>query len=231
MTEKRLICTRADDGIKEMCELTHPLLKAYAKQCGADFKVLDHESPCQVGDGKHHYRIMILGELLGEYDRICHIDSDIIPNKDIPNIFEVVQEDCIGSVLEDVGSRKAARRSVIAEIQNKFGIINWKSSYINTGVFVVSKKHRNIFQDINGEYWSGFGHDDAHLGFNIKKFGYRLVCLWEKYNFMTMFAEPWNGSPSRFDSYFIHYAGQGIFDPKYRTKLENMKADRKAIYG
>ena len=28
---KRLIATRADDGIKEMCELTHPVLKQDVK--------------------------------------------------------------------------------------------------------------------------------------------------------------------------------------------------------
>jgi hypothetical protein len=35
---------------------------------------------------------------------------------------------------------------------------------------------------------------------------------------MTMFSESWNKSPSRFNSFFIHYAGYGIFEDKFIVK-------------
>jgi hypothetical protein len=44
-----------------------------------------------------------------------------------------------------------------------------------------------------------------------------------------MFSEFCNGSPSRFDSYNIHYAGAGIFDGG-GPRLEQMKRDYKVIY-
>lgn len=226
---KRLICTRADSNISEMCELTHPLLKKYAKQCNADFLVLDHETDCLVGDGRYHYRIMALGELLDQYDTIAHIDSDVIINKDIPDIFDVAGGE-IASIYEDVGSRQLVRSDIIVDIQNQFGLIDWTSGYINTGVFVVSKKHKDIFQKINGEYWVGFGFDDVHLGYNINKLGHKVKELDRRYNWMTMFSEPWNGGKSRFNAYMIHYAGQGIFDRRFETKLENMKYDFEVIY-
>ena len=48
---------------------------------------------------------------------------------------------------------------------------------------------------------------------------------------MTMFSEPWNGSPDRFDSHIIHYAGQGIFDTgEASDKLEQAKLDYKRLY-
>jgi len=226
---KRLICTRADDNIQEMCSLTHPLLKAYAKRCNADFMILSHKSDCLVGDGRWHYRIMVMGDLLNDYDTIAHIDSDIIPNKGIPDIFEAIGDN-VGTIFEDVGSRQGQRRRMISEVQNKFGLIDWLKGYINTGVFVVSKKHQNIFRKINGKYWEGWGWDDVHLGYQINRFGYEVKELTRKWNWMTMFSESWNDSQSRFSAYLIHYAGQGIFDPRFRTKIENMKHDYKLIY-
>jgi len=62
-------------------------------------------------------------DLLGFYDRVLSIDSDIIINKDCKNPFTVIPEDMIGSVYEDVGSRQKARRKVIRDIQDRFGNI------------------------------------------------------------------------------------------------------------
>ena len=105
-----LIVTRADKNIEEMTKETHPIIKDFAKKWGAEFMVLDHVSDCNVGDGKYHYRIMKLHELLLKYDRIIHIDSDVVINKTCPNLFDVVPEDCVGTVYEDMGSRKDSVR-------------------------------------------------------------------------------------------------------------------------
>jgi len=221
---KNLICTRADNGIKDICDLTHPLLEEYAKRCNADFKILSGPSGCLVGDGRWHYRIMQFIDSFADYGRIAHIDSDIIING-APNIFNEVPRNKIGTVFEDVGSRQDARRKIINDIQVRFGNIGWGSGYINTGVFVVSKSQRGIFTKIGGQYWEGWGWDDAHLGYNINKFKFGIYELSQRWNFMTMFAESWNDCPPRFDAYMIHYAGQGIFDKKFKTKLDNMKHD------
>ena len=60
-----LIVTRADSNILEMTKLTHPYIKAYAELLGADFKILDKNTPVH----RCHYRIMELHDLLEEYDR------------------------------------------------------------------------------------------------------------------------------------------------------------------
>ena len=47
-----------------------------------------------------------------------------------------------------------------------------------------------------------------------------------------MFSEAWNGSPLRFYSYLIHYAGGGRFPDKgKRTREQLMRDDVKKIYG
>ena len=182
---KLLITTRADDGIKEMTDITHPILRRYADRVGADFMILSHDPPSDSGDGRPHYRILKHYELHEEYDRILHIDSDMIISPDCPNLFEVVPYDKVGTVLEDKGSRSLARHQLIQQSQQKFGSVGWTEEYINTGLIMTSKCHRDIFQSINGEYWTGFGSDDVQLGYLIKKNKFEIMDCY-MYNIWTI---------------------------------------------
>lgn len=222
---KKLICTRCDDNIKAQSDITHPFMKDYAERCGADFMTLSHETDCTHMEGKWHYRILKLNELYDEYDRILHIDTDAIVAPWAPSIFDEVPEDKIGTVFEDRGSRRKARRRCIAAVQEFFGDVGWITGYINTGFFLTSKCHREIFTKIDGQYYEDWGHDDVHLGYQIRKYGKEIHELETVWNHMTMFSEGWNGSPDRFDSNVIHYAGKGLFDGDYPNKIEQMKAD------
>lgn len=226
-----LVTTRADRKIKDMTDLTHPIIKKFAREWKADFSILDHVSGCDVGNGKHHYRIMKLYDLLSEHDRVLVVDSDVLINKNCPNLFEVVPHEKIGTIYEDRGSRERNRRDRISQIQKKWGNFGWTTGYINTGIFIVSKSHREMFRKINGEYWTRNGFDDVHLGYQIRKLGLKVFELDYKFNHMSMFSEPWNGSPSRFDSYIIHYAGGARFPDKgTRSQVQLMMDDIKEIY-
>jgi len=118
------------------------------------------------------------------------------------------------------------------EAQKQFGFIGWNAGYINTGVFVTSKCHRDIFQSIDGKFFTDWGTDDVHIGYLIKKLGYDVMPLPYQMNHMTMFSEPWNDNPNRFDSHIIHYAGNGIFDKNIATsKVHQAQLDKEKIYG
>lgn len=211
MTEKRLIVTRCDSNASKMAKLSHPMFECYGKMWNADFKILDHEEEWMTDYEMRHYRILKVGELLDEYDRILVIDTDVIIMPGCPNPFETVDPEMIGSIYEDVGSRREDRRRVIQTIQEKFGDVGWTEGYINTGVFVVSKKHKPIFQKIDGKFWTGFGYDDALIGWNIHKHGFKVQELPFQWNHMSMFSEPWNNNANRFSSWIIHYAGAANF--------------------
>lgn len=218
---KRLIVTRADEGIQKMIELTHPLLKKYANKCGADFMVLHHKTELH-----NHWRILKCKELLNEFDRILILDIDILITKSCPIIFDVVPYDKIGTIFEDKGSRLEPRRNVIRDIQRVYGDVGWKEGYMNSGVCVISKVHKKIFEPINEQYWHGWGLDDAHFRYNSIKYGYEIYELPFQFNHMSMFSEPWNNNASRFDSYIVHYAGYGAFPDKGSlSRLELMKKD------
>ena len=152
---------------------------------------------------------MKLYELHNEYDRILCLDSDIIINPHAPNIFEYVPEDKIGSVLEDtvIEERIQDRRQSIRNVQEHWDDIGWKEKYIQTGVFMTSKMHRDIFQPVDGQYWTGRGSGDIHLGYQIHKLGYEIFEMDFKYNHTGLYSEPRGGNHRRSGSYFVHYAG------------------------
>lgn len=229
-TNKYLIVTRADENISEMTDITHPIIKKYAERVGADFYVLNKPSPCPDGKHRHHYRIFECKELLDKYDRILNLDSDILILPDCPDIFKLVPEDHIGSIYEDVGSRKEHRRALIKKVQLHWGTVGWTSGYINTGIFICSKQHKEIFNTEQNDFWIDFGYDDIHLAYKAHKVGFPIYELPYKFNHMTIFSEPWNNNLSRFTSYIIHYAGAGIFETKFSNRLEQIKNDYEIVY-
>lgn len=233
---KYLVCSRADDNIKEMTDLTFPFIKEYAHKCGADFQILDKpwkDSASHHGNGFYHYRIMWLGELLQEYDRILHLDADVLVRSNCPSLFDYVYENYIGSVNEVAGTRRYDRIGRLEKAWHKWPHITDQPviNYINTGVFIVSKRHADIFSDINGEYWAESGFDDLHLRITIKKGKHEIQWLSHRFNHMTMFSEPWNNNADRFGSDIIHYAGNGVFSPeKCKNKIEQIKHDIERFY-
>jgi lipopolysaccharide biosynthesis glycosyltransferase len=227
---KRAIVTRADASVAGHAAISHPIFKNLAKDWDADFIVIDETSPVKIFDSMPHFNIIRCQTLLKTYDRILVIDTDTIPTPKLDNLFDLVPETHIGSVLEDVGSRKADRREAIMRANKKFGELPtpWRTDYINTGVFVFSKEHTHIFDSVNGEYFTDWGSDDVHIGYQIKRFGFPIYELDPTYNFMNMFDEPWNGNPSRFEQKIVHYAGS----PKKwgPTKEAAMKQDYDIIW-
>jgi lipopolysaccharide biosynthesis glycosyltransferase len=227
---KKAMVTRADNRIEEISILTHPILKDFAKRWDAEFIVLNQPVSFRTDDNHEHYRILQVRDLLQDYDRILSIDTDVLIANTCPNPFETVPEDCISCIYEDKGSRLQHRRGVITTIQQQFGDIGWRTGYLNTGIMVLSKEHSNLFNPINGKYYTNWGSDDAHFGYNLNKYKLKFQELNYKFNHMGMFSEPWNNNASRFDSYIIHYAGSGIFDKQFSSKLENIIADRNILY-
>jgi len=226
-----LMVTRADDKVKEISNLTHPIMRAFAKRWNSDFLTLSENADCNDEWGRIHYRIMKVYDLLEKYDRVMNIDSDVIINKNCPNLFGIVPYDRIGVVFEDKGTRQRNRRQRIIKIQAAWGDIGWRKDYVNTGVCLVSRLHRAMFRRFEGRYWENQGYTDVHLGYQIQRLGFKIFELDWRFNHMSIFSEVWNGNASRFNSYIIHYAGKGRFPDKGNQTLEQLiKGDIARIY-
>ena len=227
---KRAIVTRIDDEVKDYVEITLPVIKKYADKCGADLITLSHEPPVWTEDRKPHYRALKIYDMFDEYDRILHLDADMLMNKNCPDIFNTVPEGKIGSVYEDVGSRQADRRQKIYQLQMMWGDLGWRDGYTNFGTFVMSKQHRDMFQPHNEQYYLGWGSADLHISYNIHKYNMEVHELSYHWNHMTMFSESWNQKKDRFNSFIIHYGGRGVFDIGVNNKTDQIKLDYKRIY-
>jgi len=230
---KLLMVTRADDNFRAISELTHPILRRFAKKWGADFLVLSKDfDSCTSSVGKLLYRFLDVYDLLDEYDRVLNLDSDIVINKNCPDLFEIVSSDKIGAVLEDRGSRLVNRRERILGVQKAWGDVGWREGYINSGVLIASKAHKEIFNKKLGRYWEEVGFDSVHFGYHIHRLGFEIHEMHWRHNHMSIFSEEWNGKPSRFNSHVIHYAGGGRFPDKgNRTLRELIRDDITKIYG
>ena len=225
---KYALITRADENIRKMSKITHPFMRKYAEKIGADFIIYDHEPPVWTKDKRPHYRILKAIDDFERYDRILFMDTDVAISKNCPNIFDEVPFDCIGTVFEDKGRRRAIRLSKIRGIQKAWGNIGWTEGYSNAGVLVASNIHKAMFDPYeDNKYWLDWGSVDLHMSYMARKHGFKFYELSYKWNHMTMFSEKWNGCADRFNSYIIHYAGQGLFDAKKR--INQIERDVKTI--
>lgn len=232
---KLAIVTRADSCVQDWIDCTHEPMKEYADKYGADFFVFDHDPVDMNHFNKYiFWRILKVNELFDEgYDRILHLDTDVLISRDAPNIFDIVPIDHIGLVYEDKGSRAPERRRRIIDIQSTHGNVNWTTGYLNEGVLLFSKEHRELFTPINNSEWVNTinGPSQGHFGWKIHKHNMKVVDLGYKFNHMSMFSESWNGSPSRHKSFFIHYAGGGNFPDKgNRSRIQVANDDKKLLY-
>jgi len=167
-------------------------------------------------------------KLFDKYDRILRIDYDVIITPNCPNIFEIVPGDKIGGVFEDVGRSKLSRKRRIINIQKHLGNLNWNSGYINAGIVVASKQHKEIFnttiEEINKvqEIKDIITPEQDYLNYMIRKLGFEVYSLSYKFNHITYF------SPNRFDSYIIHYAGSKVYD--YDLRMKRKEKRNKSIF-
>ena len=138
----RAVVTRAKDNY-DLAKISHPILQEYAIRCKADFIVINEE---KINLGDYSYEILQCFDLFDTYDRILVIDSDVLITPSCPDLFDVVPYDSIGTIYEDKYTRAASRKYLIKKVQHKWGDVGWTEGYINTGVFLTSKMHRDIFQ-------------------------------------------------------------------------------------
>lgn len=217
---RRAIVTRAKNDY-ELALLTHPIIEKYAEKCKADFIVINEEV---IKAGSYSYEIFQCYDLFNTYERILIIDSDVIVTENCPIIFDLVPYDSIGTIYEDKLTRKPDRRQRIKKVQEKFGQVAWKAGYINTGFFLASLPHREIFKYEPAQIWNSYGYDDVYIGYRICKLGLKVFELPYCYNHMSAFSER---GRNWLKSYVIHYAGRGFSGKKSRA--EQIKEDLRLL--
>jgi hypothetical protein len=126
---------------EKLADTTLPSQRAYAKRLGAEFIVLG-PGPF----GHRHYDKWQLHELLNRYDRAVYLDADVIVRPDCPDLFEAVPMHCVGGENELVSFPDQARH--LARFVANMGFSPLPCPYyLNGGVLVISRVHRELFRD------------------------------------------------------------------------------------
>ena len=147
---KRLVLTIAiGDAWQSLAQVTHPLMQEYAKRVGADFGAIT--SPSGEAWGPHWEKLQLYNILGREYDRVIYLDTDCVLRPDCPDLFEIVPENTVGAFNEGLfmPRTEVMRQGIQRYVKGDLG---WDGRYWNTGVMVLSRKHRHLFKPPGGEF-------------------------------------------------------------------------------
>ena len=183
------------EEFRQIADLTHPLMAAYARRIGADFISLHGDT------AKPWLEKFRLFDFLGLYQRVMFLDTDVIVKPDCPDLFEIVPADTFGAWL--TSRHGPGFDPLIARIQQHLPDLGWRKTYFNSGVLVVSQKHRAAFAKPI-EYEDEM-YDQTLLNYRVQKLGYTIFDIGYNFNHTaaaTLIAD-------RLASHILHYAGAG----------------------
>ncbi len=189
------------DEAQSIGRITQPLMRAYAEKIGADFYVIDKTT----GQDIIQFEKFQIFYLLHKYKRIIYIDNDILIRPDCPNLIPIVPADKLGMFNE---GRCMDRSPAIAQVCRDYGhdlriLKDWTGQYYNSGVMVISRAHKELFEMPEKQISNFF--EQSYLNLRIYMERTPVYELNYKFNCMTCVA-PLTGE-DRHASYMIHYAG------------------------
>lgn len=185
---------------ERLARLTHPTISAYASKIGADFVVFDKK---EVATTTPHFEKLKIYHLLNKYERIIYLDTDVIVRRDCPNLFNIVPEGKLGifnngAFLDCLPYMQQACKQYSVEVPE------WKRDFYNTGVMVISRHHKFLFEKPQNECAHSLNDQGLlNLRFAIKKPDIHRLSY--EFNRMT-FMDTFTGEP-RHASYIVHYSG------------------------
>lgn len=227
MTNKKcaVITLAIGDHFEEMGRITHPLMRSYAEKCGADFIVISKAKLKDTIGLVTYEKFQIYEYLDGRYDQVLFIDTDIVVSPESPNLFNEIGNNVFAASNEETYSMAQKHKEIT---QNQLGEISWKYPYFNSGVMLMSPSHKEIFNP-EGETlqkWVSNESNDDHvmsdqpiINYMVNKHCDDFLDLGYKFNRTRVMKD----THTRFDSYFIHYAGPS--GHRYGERLKQLAKD------
>ena len=201
-----------------------PLMKKYAEKVGADFieiteRTIPYRSP--------HFEKWQISNYLNKYDRILYVDLDLLIDLDTPNIFELCDDKfCV--VFEDIYKEYAPRRIVMDRIQYVNKDIGWKNGYFNSGVMLIPKSAKIVFEELKDfkknyeEVW----YDQTIINYLCKLHNIEMFGLGIEWNYIECFQDM-KLPVDKINIY--HYAGGGVDRNIGRDRYKQMEYRYKVI--
>jgi len=203
--------------IKDCAAITVPLMQAYAERIGADFKVIDTLSVFPVHQawqvrgvcGKRaSWEKLRMGEFLETYDRAIFIDADAVIREDCPSLFDIVPEDSFAGYNEVPWHPTDIMVDRIKRIADFYGLVpplHDGTQYLNSGVLVASKIHRDVFKVPKLEYKTPL-HEQDYINLQLLYKKIKVFRLpWQYHCLVTDGWGPKEAAPKE-QAFIRHYA-------------------------
>jgi lipopolysaccharide biosynthesis glycosyltransferase len=198
--KKNLVLTISiGDYYNEVAKLTLPSIQAYAQKIDADFLNITELKKDYITQKWNKFYIH---EILNEYLRIIYFDVDILIRDDCPNLFDVVPETKLGMFNEGRYSPRFEFLEQASEYYNE-PLKKWNGKFYNSGVMVISRKHKQIFKLPRG---IDFVETDQPF-INLRILNDKIEMYDLPYDFNRMDILDKFCGISRLNSYIVHYAG------------------------
>lgn len=188
---------------------THPRISRYAAAIGADFLKIEgpytDKASCLLGK-------LEIYDLLNEYDRVLYVDGDVLVRPDCPDLFDIVPSGCVGATLEAAPYFKSRRR-VFQEACEHYGVDfpfeeDEPLPWFNSGVFVVSRAHRALFEPAKDVRPFGPGWVDMPLlNCRLLQHGFPLHALGIEFNYIGTIALRRYRPFEPYDAFAFHATG------------------------
>lgn len=203
--KKRLgiVTVVSGDKYERIWAKTRPSFENYALKTGAELVVVGAQPDIP---SQHWAKLSIYELLRKRFHRVAYLDADILIREDCPSLFDVVPEDSLGVFNE---GKYTPRAICIYEIMNayKISLPDWdRQAYYNTGVMVVSRRHRYLFcppEEVK-KIRNSYG-EQTWLNLGILESQLKVFELSHRFNHMSIMDRL--TGVSRKASYMIHYAG------------------------
>ena len=233
MSKLAVVTVAVGEKTFDMLDVAEFFFRGYANKVNADFLIITETKYTHIHAANlEKFQIYDLFDI---YDRILYCDVDILIAPRTPNLFKIVPETHIGAVY-DCGNNDEHNKNRIKEIEKakvSLGDINWNDGYINSGVIMLSKEHRNIFTSVGlRKKMDSIYCDQTLINYNIRKFNLPIYKIHKKFNAMQLngyTSREVNQKNRRFpgknkeEGFVLHFAGEG-------EKPEQMQITAKRLY-
>ena len=227
MEMKALLTTTIGD--EALWEYTLPSMRAACRRHGWAFERI---TTCTVNETRFKNAVLNIcfekfrvADYLDRYDRVVMLDADTLVSPRCPDIFAEVPEEAIGGVFEDVGDCRDDRLEQIRKIRvmsNDLRLDGWSEGYLNAGVMVFSKYHREALTlDFSDRpTWLVSDRttypDQNTMNYLCWRSGFAVCGLGFQWNHTEVFSDAdWH------ESHIKHYAGVDVEDRCAMAKADS----------
>lgn len=219
MSKNAVIVTNVD--FDHIYQYTKPSIKKYSENVGAELVTLTQKSLNIQGDGEYEYlrfENLQVYNYFDSFDRILLLDCDVIIKPDCPNYFSLDENFIYVTRQDNNPKRQKSCQENLIKIQKDLGVIHgWDKFYFNSGVMLLSKQHKELFNFDTSliKKVTGTRKIQNYLNWKAQKLGFKLYDLGYNFNFIDHFIKAYStpkikqlNDSGRSQANILHYTGK-----------------------